>query len=180
MLPSPSLAAPWLSLSASPAFGPWGIPLDVGLGVVGAGAGVGAECVVVGGGGGGVVWVGVAATVAVGVAGAAVVCGLLVWCFGCGLAWCLGLWTFGLAATVWVVAVECVDRVGLEEEEDPQPAATAAVRTVARVNLNAVIVVKDAGVRGLLPGNASPALPPSETGGRAAFSDRGTGRPAEH
>jgi hypothetical protein len=31
MLPSPSLGPPWLSLSASPAFGPWGIPeeLDV-------------------------------------------------------------------------------------------------------------------------------------------------------
>jgi hypothetical protein len=85
MFPSPSVGPPWLSASPSPAFGPWGIPLDVGLGVVGVGAGagvgVGAECVVVGGGGGGVVWVGVGAAgaVAVGVLGAAVACGLEAW-----------------------------------------------------------------------------------------------------
>jgi hypothetical protein len=29
MLPSPSLAPPWLSLSLSPAFGPWGIPEEL-------------------------------------------------------------------------------------------------------------------------------------------------------
>src|SRR5947207_661002 len=31
MLPSPSLAPPWLSLSASPALGPWGMPEELEL-----------------------------------------------------------------------------------------------------------------------------------------------------
>jgi hypothetical protein len=38
MLPSPSLGPPWLSLSLSPAFAPWGIPEELELVDVAAGA----------------------------------------------------------------------------------------------------------------------------------------------
>jgi hypothetical protein len=72
------------------------------------------------------------------------------------LAWCRRAWTFGLAATVWVVVVWLVG-LGVEddEEEDPQPAATAAITSVARESLSRVIVLKDAGFVRLLPGNAT-------------------------
>ena len=158
MFPSPSVGPPWLSRSPSPAFGPCGIPPDAGLGVVaaGAGAGVGAAgVVVVCGGGGGVVWVGVAGTVAcVVVTGAGVVCGLglVTWWTWCGFAWWTCSWTTGLAATVWVAVVAWVEAVGFEDE--PQPAATAAIMTVARRSLSRVIVVKDATFGGLLPVHA--------------------------
>ena len=58
--------------------------------------------------------------------------------------------TTGLAATVWVVGVWV--EAGLEEE--PQPAATAAVSTTVRESLRGVIVVKDATPGCLLPDNA--------------------------
>ena len=39
MLPSPSLAPPWLSLSLSPALAPWGIPEELELELVDVAAG---------------------------------------------------------------------------------------------------------------------------------------------
>lgn len=88
-MPSPSLGPPWLSLSASPAFGPCGIPPDpdgeegvvVELAVVGVGAG--AEVVAVWGAGCTAVVVGAGAGVGVvaveGAAGWEALCGFALW-----------------------------------------------------------------------------------------------------
>jgi hypothetical protein len=135
--PSPSLGAPWLSLSASPP-PPCGMQFPVGTVVVvcrvvvGGGGGGGAACVVVvctGGGGGGAAWVVVVgAGVGLGAVGTALACpfcgaSLAWWCF---LAVCLG---FGLAALVvvagvdWVVDVLVVAAALWLEVDDAAPQA---------------------------------------------------------
>lgn len=148
--PSPSLGAPWLSLSPSPP-PPWGIPP----------AGLGAAVVVGGGGGGGVVWVSVCVTgggalVVVGAGGALVVVGAgggagaaAGLATGLGALWCTAGWLTGrgfaglggVVVVVVVVAVAAarvavvallVDELELAEPHPATPRATPKSRTSGR------------------------------------------------
>jgi two-component system, OmpR family, response regulator ResD len=193
--PSPSLGAPWLSVSASPP-PPCGMQFPVGGAVVvvwrvvvGGGGGGGAACVVVVctvGGGGGIAWVVAAWVVVVGVGvtlgavGTAVACPFC----GAGLAWwcrflalCLG---FGLAALVvvvagvdWVVEVVLVAAALWLEVDDEAPQAlttntsNAALRAVRR---SLMAICKDATHLGLLPGSEQPMNAPQT----ASIRDRDT------